>query len=115
MKAAIRKVTEADAQAICGIYNHYVTDTVVTFEQDPVSVPDMGARSYIHAACSSQLWVIARSQTGILPSVRHVNQFHRNLHPRAHRHDGRKFGSARRCLSSIALLRLQTSTVGPIC
>ncbi len=60
MKTAIRKVTEADAQAICGIYNHYVTDTVVTFEQEPVSVPDMGAR--IRDTAGAYPWLVAESE-----------------------------------------------------
>ncbi|MDR0638851.1 MAG: GNAT family N-acetyltransferase [Spirochaetaceae bacterium] len=40
----IRPVTPEDAQAICGIYNYYVLNTVVTFEEEPVSVAEMKER-----------------------------------------------------------------------
>lgn len=41
----IRPVRPADdAAAICEIYNHYVTDTVVTFENEPIAVPEMRKR-----------------------------------------------------------------------
>lgn len=41
----IRAVRPAeDAAAICEIYNHYVSDTVVTFENDPIDVPTMRRR-----------------------------------------------------------------------
>ena len=32
----IRSAIEADAQALADLYNHYVTNTVTTFEEDPV-------------------------------------------------------------------------------
>lgn len=40
----IRRATPADAAACCGIYNEHVTGTVVTFETEPVTVPEMAAR-----------------------------------------------------------------------
>jgi L-amino acid N-acyltransferase YncA len=40
----IRTATVGDAAAICAIYNHYVAETTVTFETEPVSVADMSAR-----------------------------------------------------------------------
>ena len=40
----IRKVTPTDAQLICAIYNHYVRNTIVTFEETPVSVAEMYSR-----------------------------------------------------------------------
>lgn len=36
--------TSADADAVCAIYNHYVTDTIVTFEEQPVTPAEMQAR-----------------------------------------------------------------------
>jgi L-amino acid N-acyltransferase YncA len=41
---AIRSASEPDAARIAAIYNHYVANTVVTFEEEPVSAPDMAAR-----------------------------------------------------------------------
>jgi phosphinothricin acetyltransferase len=40
----LRKVTAQDAFAICAIYNHYVRETVVTFEETPVSESEMAQR-----------------------------------------------------------------------
>jgi len=40
----IRAVTADDAPAIAAIYNHYVLETVVTFEQEPVSNAEMASR-----------------------------------------------------------------------
>ena len=40
----IRRVTPADAPAIADIYNHYVVNTVVSFETEPVTVEAMRRR-----------------------------------------------------------------------
>jgi L-amino acid N-acyltransferase YncA len=40
----IRGATEADCAAIARIYNHYVANTVVTFEEQPVRPEEMAAR-----------------------------------------------------------------------
>ncbi|MSU46091.1 MAG: GNAT family N-acetyltransferase [Lacunisphaera sp.] len=40
----IRPTTTADAAAIAAIYNHYVLHTIVTFEEDAVTVADMTQR-----------------------------------------------------------------------
>jgi phosphinothricin acetyltransferase len=40
----IRASTAADAAAIADIYNHYVRETVVTFEETPVSDAEMARR-----------------------------------------------------------------------
>jgi L-amino acid N-acyltransferase YncA len=40
----IRPCTPADAAAICDIYNHYVRETVVTFEEAPVGQAEMAQR-----------------------------------------------------------------------
>jgi phosphinothricin acetyltransferase len=40
----IRPVRAADAGPICTIYNHHVTDTVVTFEETPVATDEMARR-----------------------------------------------------------------------
>ena len=39
-----RNVTPDDAAEICRIYNPYVTDTTVSFEQEPLSVEAMRLR-----------------------------------------------------------------------
>lgn len=40
----IRPVTVDDAASLCAIYNPYVIDTVVSFEETPVAVADMERR-----------------------------------------------------------------------
>jgi L-amino acid N-acyltransferase YncA len=40
----IRQATFDDAAAICGIYNPYVADSVITFEEEAVSVQAMRSR-----------------------------------------------------------------------
>lgn len=41
MKVRIRSATDRDAAALAAIYNHYVAQTCVTFETDPVSAAEM--------------------------------------------------------------------------
>lgn len=40
----IRPVNTADAPAICGIYNYYIVNTAVSFEETPVSAAEMEGR-----------------------------------------------------------------------
>lgn len=44
MHSPIRAATAADAAAICGIYNHYIETTAISFETEAVSVATMSAR-----------------------------------------------------------------------
>jgi phosphinothricin acetyltransferase len=43
-KCSIRSAEPADCEAIARIYNHYVRNTVITFEESDVPAPDMVAR-----------------------------------------------------------------------
>ena len=56
----IRDVKEEDVGAIADIYNHYIENTVVTFEETPVSVKEMGAR--IAEALRSYPWCVWHCQ-----------------------------------------------------
>ncbi|MDR1031127.1 MAG: GNAT family N-acetyltransferase [Treponema sp.] len=40
----IRSVKPSDVMAICGIYNHYIKHTTISFEENPVSMKEMEAR-----------------------------------------------------------------------
>ena len=40
----IRSATAADAQAICSIYNHFILQSTVTFEETALTPDDMAAR-----------------------------------------------------------------------
>lgn len=43
-EATIREASAADGEAMARIYNHYILDTVVTFEEEPVSGAVMAER-----------------------------------------------------------------------
>ena len=40
----IRDCTDADVPRICDIYNHYIRETVITFEETPIPVAEMARR-----------------------------------------------------------------------
>ena len=40
----IRECLDADVPRICDIYNHYIRETVVTFEETPLPVTEMACR-----------------------------------------------------------------------
>ena len=56
----IRPATESDAQAICNIYNPYISDTIITFEEEPVAVEEMTQR--IHETISSLPWIVIEDE-----------------------------------------------------
>ncbi len=61
----IRAVTDKDAQAICDIYNYYITDTVITFEEEIVCEEQM--RERILCVNSEGLpWLVAEDAQGRL-------------------------------------------------
>lgn len=64
MPLSIRDVTADDAAQICDIYNHYVHNTAITFEQQPVSVPEMQAR--IESYASAYAWLVAERDGQLL-------------------------------------------------
>lgn len=59
----IRSVWMADAALLCTIYNHYVANTVVTFEEAPVFVDDMRAR--IDAVLAKLPWLVLEHEGAI--------------------------------------------------
>ena len=44
MDVTVRMATPEDAEALAGIYNHYVAETIVTFEEEPVTASEMSRR-----------------------------------------------------------------------
>lgn len=52
----IRQVKTSDAKLICGIYNHYVINTTITFEEEPVDEKEMTKR--IETITASFPWVV---------------------------------------------------------
>lgn len=61
----IRPALATDAEAIARIYNHYVRDTHVTFEETAVSAAEMAAR-IIETEAAALPWLLAESDTGVL-------------------------------------------------
>jgi len=43
-EVTVRSASAADADTLARIYNYYVENTVITFEEEPVSAPAMAAR-----------------------------------------------------------------------
>jgi phosphinothricin acetyltransferase len=63
--ATIRSATSADAAVIAGIYNHYVLNTSVTFEEEAITAAEMAKR--IGEALGSSLpWLVAVENGTIL-------------------------------------------------
>ena len=64
MPESIRACTSADAAAICAIYNPYVRETVITFEETPVPTAEMAQR--IGDVTAHWPWLVAEEQGAIL-------------------------------------------------
>ena len=56
--SAIRAADDGDAEAIARIYNHYILNTVVTFEEETITATDMSARM-ADVASASLPWLVA--------------------------------------------------------
>jgi L-amino acid N-acyltransferase YncA len=54
----IRPAQPADCLAIASIYNHYVTNTIVTFEEQPVSAAEIESRVAVVQSASLP-WLVA--------------------------------------------------------
>lgn len=61
----IRRATTADAAAIAAIYNHYVANTVVTFEEEAVTATDMAGRIG-EVAAAGLPWLVATDGDRVL-------------------------------------------------
>ncbi|MEQ8953924.1 MAG: N-acetyltransferase family protein, partial [Gammaproteobacteria bacterium] len=60
---SIRSVSSADAAAIADIYNWYIANTFITFEEDAVSVQGMAER--IARADGNSPWLVLEGSGGI--------------------------------------------------
>jgi len=65
----IRGAVAADAEAISSIYNHYVRETIVTFEEQPVSASEMAGR-LAEVAAASLPWLVAERDGSIVGYAR---------------------------------------------
>ena len=57
--ALIRQAIAADAEAIAGIYNHYILETIVTFEEQAISPSEIAER-IAEATAASLPWLVAQ-------------------------------------------------------
>lgn len=60
----IRYVSRNDARQICEIYNYYVLNTIVTFEETPVSEEEMKAR--IGQTSAKLPWIVFEKEDDII-------------------------------------------------
>jgi phosphinothricin acetyltransferase len=63
-KPVIRAATEHDAEAIVRIYNHYILNTIITFEEAAITAEEMAARMR-EVWSASFPWLIAE-QNGVV-------------------------------------------------
>src|ERR1035438_2628535 len=61
----IRPITLGDAAEVARIYNYYVTDTIVTFEEEPVSEHEIVDRIF-EVQSASLPWLVAEQGQDIL-------------------------------------------------
>lgn len=95
----IRSVEIADAQQICDIYNYYVENTVITFEEESVDVADMESR--IRKITQSHPWYVLIKNGKVLSyayaspwRVRSAYRFSSELTVYVHRdHRGMGYGT----------------------
>lgn len=59
----VRPVTERDAESIARIYNHYILETVITFEEEPVTAGEMESRIR-EVESASFPWLVAEDGAG---------------------------------------------------
>jgi L-amino acid N-acyltransferase YncA len=55
---AVRGAAPGDAEAVAGIYNHYVAETIVTFEEEPVPASEI-ARRMEEVRTAGLPWLVA--------------------------------------------------------
>src|SRR5688572_29673732 len=60
----IRPINVNDVHAVCEVYNHYVRDTVVTFEEVPVTIEDMQLR--VASLTEKYPWLVCEKEGNIL-------------------------------------------------
>lgn len=71
---AIRPASPGDAQRICDIYNHYVAETAITFEEQPVSPATMAQR--ITEGSASHPWLVLE-RDGAIRGYAYAAPWHR--------------------------------------
>jgi len=60
----IRRALRSDAPAVADLYNHYITHSVVTFEEDPISTEQMSER--MEHVLAKWPWLVFEQENEIL-------------------------------------------------
>ncbi len=95
----IRPASAQDAPALAGIYNHYIANTIITFETEAVSPQEMATR-IAHIQDAALPWLVIENEQGVFgwayaapwrarPAYRHSVETTVYLAPQA---SGRGFG-----------------------
>jgi L-amino acid N-acyltransferase YncA len=69
----IRNAEPADAGLIAGIYNHYIADTIVTFELDPAGADEMEKR--IRAYARMHPFLVIEDDGGTVTGYAYASRF----------------------------------------
>ena len=69
----IRSATAADAAAVVAIYNHYIENTTVTFEEAPLAAADLAQR--IATVTADFPWLVLEREARIL-GYAYASRFH---------------------------------------
>ena len=69
----IRCVSPADGAAICEIYNYYIENTVISFEETPLTRPEMEDR--IQKISAAYPYLVWEDEDGIVNGYSYVNRW----------------------------------------
>jgi phosphinothricin acetyltransferase len=67
----IRPVSPADKAAICAIYNYYVENTTISFEETPVQINEMEER--IRKICAAFPFLVLEDEAGRIDGFAYIN------------------------------------------
>ncbi|MFI5399256.1 MAG: arsinothricin resistance N-acetyltransferase ArsN1 family B [Candidatus Binatia bacterium] len=70
----IRTATASDADAIARIYNYYISNTIITFEEEPISSADMASR-LAEVTAASLPWIVVE-QDGEVFGYAYATKWH---------------------------------------
>ena len=69
----VRTVLTEDAGAVAAIYNPFVSSTVVTFEEEPLSINEMAER--IASIAAIYPWIVAEEEDGTIVGYAYASRF----------------------------------------
>ncbi|MEM9026710.1 MAG: N-acetyltransferase family protein [Verrucomicrobiota bacterium] len=69
----VRSIRESDAPAFARIYNHYIRETLVTFEEEEID--DADALSRIREITSEHAWYVYESEDGRIEGYAYIAPF----------------------------------------